>query len=79
MEYLNDFRPELSSEEYSFTRKIFTDVETDKRVHRHLSVENDQITDKDLENIKTHMTPAAEAEEINEGRKQGFSEEELDA
>ena len=78
MEYLNDFRPELTSDEYSFTRKIFTDEETDKKVHRHLADENDLITDEDLENIKTYMTPATDAEEKEEGRKQGFSEEELD-
>ena len=78
MEYLNDFRPELSSDEYSFTRKIFTDDETDKRVHKHLQDEKDEITDEDLENIKTDMTPATDEEEKKEGRKQGFSKEELD-
>ncbi len=78
MEYLNEFRPELSSDEYSFARKIFTDDETDKRVHKHIQDEKDQITDEDLENIKTHMTPATDAEEKAEGKKQGFSEEELD-
>lgn len=78
MEYLNEFRPELSSDEYSFTRKIFTDDETDKRVHKHLQDEKDQITDEDLENIKTHMTPATEVQKKREGRKQGFSNDELD-
>ncbi len=78
MEYLTDFRPEFSADEYSFDRKIFTDEKTDRKVHKHLQDEKDEITDEDLENIKTEMTPATEAEEKEAARKEGFSEDEVE-
>ena len=59
MAYLNEFRPELSSGIYSFTKDIFADEATAEKVRRHLSDENDLITDEDLANIKTEMSEAA--------------------
>ena len=59
MAYLNEFRPELSSGLYSFTKDIFGDEATAEKVRRHLSDENDLITDEDLKNIKTEMSETA--------------------
>ena len=63
MSYINDFRPELSSETYSFTRDIFDDEVTFQKVHKHLTDEHDMITDDDLENIKTVIN---NSQKINE-------------
>ena len=59
MSYLNEFRPEFSSGLYSFMKDIFADEATAEKVRRHLSDENDMITDEDLANIKTEMSEAA--------------------
>jgi len=59
MTYQNDFRPELSSGLYSFMKDIFADEATAEKVRRHLSDENDMITDEDIEKIKTEISPAA--------------------
>lgn len=73
----DDFRQDLNSDPKRADREIFTDERTDDKVHKHLEDENDVITDADLENIKTEMTPATEAEEKEAARKEGFSEEEI--
>lgn len=75
----DDFRTDLNSNPKRTDREIFTDERTDQKVHKHLEDEDDVITDADLENIKTEMTPATEAEEIEAARKEGFSEEEISA
>jgi len=47
------------------------DEQTDKRMHEHLSNENDEITEDDIRNIITDM-PVTQAEEV-------AKEEELEA
>ena len=56
MSYINDFRPELSSGMYSFTKQVFSDDVTYAKVQRHLFDKHDIITDADIENIKTSMS-----------------------
>ena len=56
MSYINDFRPELSSGMYSFTKQVFSDEATRARIQRHLYDQHDIITDADIENIKTSMS-----------------------
>lgn len=78
MQRSNDnFRQDLNSDPKRSDREIFTDDRTDDKVHKHLEDEDDVITDADLENIKTEMTPATEAEEKEAARKEGYSEEEI--
>ncbi|MCW3091997.1 MAG: hypothetical protein JWP81_3066 [Ferruginibacter sp.] len=36
-------------------QKRFTDEKTDEKIHKHLSDINDQISDKDIENIRTDI------------------------
>ena len=71
----DDFRPDLNADRSD--REIFTDEKTDDKVHKHLEDKNDVITDADLENIKTEMTPATEEQEKTAARKEGYSEEEI--
>lgn len=59
------------------THQIFKDETTHKKVHKHLSDIDDQITDQDILNIKTEMTPATQAEFEKSARKEGFSTEEI--
>ena len=73
----DDFRPDLNSDANRSDREIFTDDRTDDKVHKHLEDKNDVITDADLENIKTEMTPATEAQEKAAARKEGYSEGEI--
>ncbi len=56
MSYQSDFRPELNSQPYHFIREIFTDERTEEKIHRHLEVRDDEISEDDLQNIKTEMT-----------------------
>ena len=56
MSYYMDFRPELSSTSYSFTRQVFSDEVTYAKVQRHLNDQHDIITDADIENIKTSLS-----------------------
>ncbi len=59
------------------THQIFKDETTHKKVHKHLSDIDDQITDQDISNIKTEMTPATQAEFEKSAREEGFSTEEI--
>ncbi len=61
----------------SKTHQIFKDESTHEKIHRHLSDINDQITDQDILNIKTEMTPATQMEFEKSARREGFSEEEI--
>ncbi|MEJ7611431.1 MAG: hypothetical protein WKF88_09680 [Ferruginibacter sp.] len=61
MAYQTDFRPELNSQPHHFMREIFTDERTDERIRKHLSEADDVITEADLQNIVTVMTPATMA------------------
>ncbi len=74
----DDFRPDLSDSKRT-DREIFIDERTDEKVQKHLEDESDIITDADLENIKTEMTPATEAQEKEAARKEGYSEDEINA
>ena len=52
------------------SQKRFTDEQTDKRIHQHLTNENDQITEEDISNIKTDVVlPEEENHEESEEEK----------
>jgi len=57
--------------------QIFKDESTHKKIHKHLSDINDEITDQDISNIKTEMTAATQVEFEKAARKAGFSREEI--
>ncbi len=59
------------------THQIFKDESTHEKIHRHLSDINDQITDQDILNIKTEMTPATQVEFEKSARREGFTTEEI--
>lgn len=59
------------------THNIFKDQTTFEKVHKHLSDINDEITDQDILNIKTEMTPATQVEFEKSARREGFSKEEI--
>ncbi len=75
----DDFRPDLNADANRSDREIFSDKKTDDKIHKHLEDENDEITDADLENIKTEMTPASEDQVKEAARKEGYSEDEISA
>ena len=73
MSYQSDFRPELNTQPYRFIREIFTDEQTDAKIRRHLSDEHDVITENDLQNIVTVMTPDSGPTDILAAQKEGYS------
>ncbi|MEO5888921.1 MAG: hypothetical protein ABIQ31_01650 [Ferruginibacter sp.] len=36
---------------------LFKDVQTQKRIHEHLTNQNDLISDEDISNVKTNVAP----------------------
>lgn len=58
-------------------KMIFRDYLTRKKVKRHLSDINDKITDQDIENIKTDVTPNTIVEDGKEFPVEGEAEKKI--
>lgn len=54
---------------------VFTDEVTKRKIQRHLSDINDQITEEDIENVKTDVTPNSNNTEAIDGANRLYSEE----
>lgn len=61
------------------THQIFKDEVTDAKVKKHLEDEEDEITAQDISNIKTEMTNATEEDFQKAAKKEGFSDDEIEA
>lgn len=57
--------------------QILKDETTHLKIHKHLSDINDEITDQDISNIKTELSPATQVEFEKSARNAGFSNEEI--
>ncbi len=75
----------LHSQEESDIRALYVDERTQKKIHEHLTNENDVITEQDIANITTGVTKdndieeLAELQEQGEGDKTQMTEEEKEA
>ena len=60
------------------THQIFKDEATDAKVLKHLADEKDEITEEDISNIKTEMSPATQKDFDEAARREGFSKDEIE-
>ena len=63
----------------NFSHQIFKDETTLAKVRKHLSDKYDEITDQDISNIKTEMSPATQEDFDRAALREGFSKEEIEA
>ncbi len=72
-------KEEIRIEDSNNTHQIFKDENTHAKVMKHLADEDDEITAEDILNIKTEMSTATQADFDKAARREGFSEEEIEA
>lgn len=68
----NNSAPNNGLNDEKITGEIFTDEATREKIHTHIINPLDTITDQDLLNVKTVMTPASLAEEKKAAEEAGI-------
>lgn len=61
------------------SHQIFKDEATNARIQKHLEDEEDVISEKDISNIKTEMSPATQEDFEEAAAKEGFSKSEIES
>lgn len=52
MEYINDFRPEFCSAQYSFTKNFSADNYPSQKLHKNRNDDDEVTGERELENIR---------------------------